>query len=152
MNRAEAIATVAAFLKDQSTLALATVAGDGSPRVTPLFYLLEDDLQMYWFSSASSEHSRSLRRNPAVAVTVYRDTERWREIRGVQMRGAAQAVGDRTLRRSIAEAYAERFQLGKVLQAGIARSSLYVFEPSWIRYIDNSRRLGYRFEVRIACG
>jgi hypothetical protein len=152
VNRAEAIATVAAFLKDQSTLALATVAGDGSPRVTPLFYLLEDYLQMYWFSSASSEHSRSLRRNPAVAVTVYRDTERWREIRGVQMRGAAQAVGDRTLRRSIAEAYAERFQLGKVLQAGIARSSLYVFEPSWIRYIDNSRRLGYRFEVRIACG
>jgi uncharacterized protein YhbP (UPF0306 family) len=148
VNRAEAIATIAAFLKDQSTLALATVAADGSPRVTPLFYLLEDDLRMYWFSSASSEHSRSLRRNPAAAVTVYRPAERWREIRGVQMRGAASVIGDRARRRSIAEAYAERFQLGKVLQAGIARSSLYVFEPSWIRYIDNSRRFGYRFEVR----
>jgi uncharacterized protein YhbP (UPF0306 family) len=149
VNRADAIATVTAFLKAQSTLALATVAADGSPRVTPLFYLLEDGPRIYWFSSAASEHSRSLRRNPAAAVTVYRDAERWREIRGVQMRGAARAVGDRALRRSIAESYAERFQLGKVLQAGIARSSLYVFEPSWMRYIDNSRRFGYRFEVQL---
>lgn len=150
MNRVEAIATIAAFLKSQSTLALATLASDGSPRVTPLFYLPEDDLRVYWFSSAASEHSRSLRRNPAAAVTVYRPTERWREIRGVQMRGTASAIGDRKLRRVIAESYAERFGLGKFLEAGMARSRLYVFQPSWIRYIDNSRRFGYRFEVRIA--
>jgi hypothetical protein len=59
------------------------------------------------------------------------------------------AIGDRALRRPIAESYAERFRLGKILQAIISRSSLYTFQPSWIRYIDNSRRLGYRFEVRI---
>ena len=147
MNRLE---TIAALLKSQSTLALATLAGDGSPRITPLFYLLEDDLRLYWFSSAASEHSRILKRNPAAAVTVYRPAERWREIRGVQMRGAVSAIGDRVRRRSIAESYAERFRLGKVLQAGISRSGLYMFQPSWIRYIDNSRRFGYRFEVRLA--
>jgi hypothetical protein len=36
------------------------------------------------------------------------------------------------------------------LQAAMTRSRLYVFEPSWVRYIDNSRRFGYRFEVRLA--
>jgi uncharacterized protein YhbP (UPF0306 family) len=149
VNRVEAIDTIAAFLKSQNTLALSTIAGDGAPRVTPLFYLLEDDLRMYWFSSASSEHSCILRSNPAAAVTVYRPAERWREIRGVQMRGAATAIRDRARRRSIAEAYAQRFRLGEFLRAGIARSSLYVFQPSWIRYIDNSRRFGYRFEVSI---
>ena len=75
MNRIEAVATIAAFLKSQSTLALATVAGDGSPRVTPLFYLVDDELRMYWFSSAASEHSKSLRRNPAAAAAVCRSSE-----------------------------------------------------------------------------
>jgi uncharacterized protein YhbP (UPF0306 family) len=68
------------------------------------------------------------------------------------MRGEAWAIGDRARRRSIGERYAERFDLGKVLQAGVERSSLYAFQPSWIRYIDNSRRFGYSFEVRIAPG
>ena len=66
------------------------------------------------------------------------------------MRGAARQVGEGARRRSIGERYAERFDLGKVLQAGVARSSLYAFQPSWMRYVDNSRRFGYRFEVRIA--
>jgi uncharacterized protein YhbP (UPF0306 family) len=144
------LATIAALLKSQSTLALATRAADGWPRVTPLFYLSRDDLRIFWFSSAASEHSKTLRKNPAAAVAVYRPTERWREIRGVQMRGTVAVVADPAERRAIAEAYAARFGLGKLLQAGMACSSLYAFDPSWIRYIDNSRRLGYRFEVRMA--
>ena len=45
---------------------------------------------------------------------------------------------------------AERFGLNEVLRAAMTRSRLYVFEPNWVRYIDNSRRFGYKFEVRIA--
>ena len=146
MNRPE---TIAALLKSQSTLALATVGEDGAARVTPLFYLADDDLHVYWFSSAASAHSKSLRRNPAAALTVYCPAESWKEIRGVQMRGAAAAVSDRARRRVIAEAYAERFRLGRVLRAGMARSSLYSFEPAWVRYMDNSRGFGYRFEMKL---
>jgi uncharacterized protein YhbP (UPF0306 family) len=144
------VEAIAELLRSQSTLALATVAEDGAARVTPLFYLVDEDLRLYWFSSRASEHSKSLRKNPDVAVTVYRPTERWREIRGVQMRGVAAAVGDRARRRAIAEAYAERFGLGKALRAGMARCGLYTFEPRWARYIDNSRGLEGGFEVWIS--
>jgi len=135
------------LLRSQTTLALATTAADGSPRTAPLFYLVEDGPRLYWFSSRASEHSRNLKRNPAAAVTVYRAAETWREIRGIQMRGAVSAVTDRARRRSVTKAYTQRFHLGGLFAAAIARSGLYVFEPAWLRYIDNTRRFGYKFEM-----
>ena len=147
MTRLDAIA---GLLQSQSAMALATVGEDGAARVTPLYYLADEDLRLYWFSSAASAHSKSLLKNPAVAVAVYRPSEGWREIRGVQMRGVAAVVADRSRRRAVAEAYAERFHLGRALGVGMARSRLYAFEPEWVRYIDNSRGFGRGFEAPVA--
>jgi len=55
----------------------------------------------------------------------------------------------RARRRPIAELYTERFQLGTLFQLGISRSTLFCFRPSWIRYIDNSKRFGYKFEISL---
>jgi len=140
---------IAAFLKSQSTLALATTAGDGAPQVAPLFYLADDHLRLYWLSSASSQHSRNLKRNPEAAVSVYSPTEQWKEIRGVQMRGAVAVVTARSQRREIVEAYCARFHLEPLFQTAIARSRLYCFQPEWARYLDNSKRFGYKFELTI---
>ncbi len=140
---------VAEFLKSQSTLALSTSNADREPAVAPLFYLPGEHLELYWFSSPSSRHSRNLRRDPAAAITIFRPTANWREIRGVQMRGAVEVVAERSTRERVAAAYAERFQLGLMFEAAISRSRLYVFRPRWVRYIDNSKRFGYKFELDI---
>ena len=29
----------------------------------------------------------------------------------------------------------------------MARSALYVFRPCWIRYLDNTRHFGFKFET-----
>jgi len=137
------VGLIAQLVKSQSTLAVATCSTDGSPRSAPLFYLADDDLQLYWFSSSSSEHSRNLKKNPSAAVTIYRPTEKWREIRGVQMRGTVSVVADPLRRGSIAREYADRFHLGATLRAVMSRSCLFVFRPSWARYVDNSRRFGF---------
>jgi uncharacterized protein YhbP (UPF0306 family) len=139
---------IADLLRSQSSLALSTAPG-GEPRSTPLFYLADDDLRLYWFSSASSEHSRTLRRDPEAAVAVYRPTDEWRKIQGVQMRGRVSAISDRERRRAIGEAYCERFGLGRFFKNAMSRSRLYVFEPDWVRYIDNTKRFGYRFEIQL---
>jgi uncharacterized protein len=139
---------IADLLGSESTLALSTTAG-GAPRLTPLFYLPDSDLRLYWFSAPSSEHSRTLRTAPEAAVAVYRPTADWRKIQGVQMRGLVSAVSDRQRRRAIAAAYRERFGLSRFFDAAMARARLYVFEPHWIRYVDNSKRFGYRFEIRL---
>ncbi len=92
------------LLRGQSTLALATCDPDGAPRVAPLFYLADEEFRMYWFSSLRSAHSRNLKRDPRTAVTVYAATDRWQEIRGVEMRGTARVVREHALRRGIARA------------------------------------------------
>ena len=145
------LALVARFLEGQSIMALATTGPGGSPSVAPLFYLPGDALSLYWFSSSSSRHSRNLKENPEAAVSVYDSTWEWKEIRGVQMRGAASAVTDRQCRLLAAEAYTERFRLRGLFEAAISRSTLYCFVPAWVRYIDNSRRFGYKFEISVGC-
>jgi uncharacterized protein YhbP (UPF0306 family) len=142
--------TVVELLRSQSTLALATCDAGGTPRVAALFYLPVcvpgEGLRLYWFSSSASRHSRNLRRDPIGAVTIYRSTDQWKQIRGVQMRGRVEVVNDRARRESIAREYAERFRLGAMLDAAMSRSRLYEFQPCWLRYTDNVERLGYKFE------
>ena len=146
LTPAQRLELVSAFLKTQSTLALSTSGDAGAPCVAPLFYLPGDNLEIYWFSSPRSGHGRNLKRDPAAALAVYGHTERWEEIRGCQMRGAVETITGRR-RRAVASAYVERFRLGALFQAAMLRSRLYMFRPRWVRYIDNSRGFGFKFEI-----
>ncbi|MFP5277706.1 MAG: pyridoxamine 5'-phosphate oxidase family protein [Acidobacteriota bacterium] len=130
-----------------STLALATAEGDGGPHSTPLFFVMDDAMRLYWFSSRRSLHSRHLAAHPEAAVAVFHETDRWQQIRGVQMRGAAAVVEDRERRREMVRSYCARFALGDFFGAAIRRSALYCFTPRWARYIDNTVRFGYKFEL-----
>lgn len=143
-----ALDRVARFLKAQSILALATRSAQ--PQVAPLFYLAGPGVTLYWFSSASAAHSKSLTRDPAAAVTIFRPTTRWREIRGVQMRGRVSVVDDPDERRAVAAAYTRRFHLGRACDPVLSRSRLYVFKPSWIRYMDNRGGFGGKTEIAVA--
>ena len=140
---------VTALLENQNTLALATSHADGSPRLAPLFYLPGEDLRLYWFSSPSSEHARNLQRDRSAAVSIFRPTGQWKQICGVQMRGIVTVVTDRARRKAISQAYTDRFQLGALFHTALSRSRLYEFQPSWLRYIDNSGRFGDKFELSL---
>ena len=135
------------LLRSQSTLVLSSSDAAGQPHATPLFYLTGDDFELYWLSSRSSIHRSNIATNPLGSAAIYAATERWREIRGVQMRGSVSRITERTRRREILKHYRERFQLSDLFRAVMARSSLYVFQPRWIRYIDNTRRFGFKFEI-----
>lgn len=149
-HEAEAIRhEIEELLADQSTIVLSTVGADGCPRATPLFYLAGSALELYWFSSASSVHSRNLDHEPRVSVAVHVPTDSWKAIRGVQMEGPAARITDRTLRRELSRKYCERFRLGHIARLALGRSTLYVFRPSWLRYTDNTRRFGFKFEMNL---
>jgi uncharacterized protein YhbP (UPF0306 family) len=138
------------LVRSQSTLVLSTVNVDGDPYATPLFYLAGTELELYWFSSDSSQHSGDLNRSRSVAVAIHTATEHWKEICGVQIRGTVETITDRKFRRDVTRRYCERFHLGTIFRLALARSSLYVLWPSWIRYTDNSRHFGYRSEIYLA--
>jgi uncharacterized protein YhbP (UPF0306 family) len=129
-------------------MTLSTCDDAGWPQATPLFYYVDDDLDLYWFSSMRSAHSKHVVREPRVAVTVFKPTEHWQDICGVQMRGDVVDVSGPT-RKKITALYCERFQLGAVFGLTITRSRLFRFRPSWIRYLDNAKGLGFKFEVTL---
>jgi uncharacterized protein YhbP (UPF0306 family) len=139
---------VAALLRDESTLALATTSEEGEPSVAPLFYIADEALSLYWLSSKNSLHSRDLARNARASIAIYRDTGDWKKIRGVQMRGRVGLVTGARRRGPLIDAYCKRFRLGTVLHLAIRRSTLYVFEPRFIRLIDNAKGFGSKFELR----
>jgi uncharacterized protein YhbP (UPF0306 family) len=138
---------IATLLHEESALSLATVDENGEAWVAPLYYIPDADLALCWLSSRSSLHSVNLARNSKASATVYRHAETWREIRGLQMRGQVSVVTQRERRRTLIERYRERFQLGALFRAAISQCTLYVFRPEFFRYLDNSRRFGYRFEL-----
>jgi hypothetical protein len=147
MKTQKQLELVAAFLSEETTLSLATTGEDGEASVAPVFYISDQNLSLYWLSSASSRHSLNLMRQPRVALTVYRNAASWKEIRGVQMRGSAGRVTESKHHKLLIEAYCERFKLGRVLRLAVLQSTLYSFEPQFLRYIDNAKGFGYKFEL-----
>jgi uncharacterized protein YhbP (UPF0306 family) len=138
---------IAQLLREQTTLSLASTDEDGLPCVAPLFYIVDEGLNLYWLSSESSQHSRNLRQRPQVAATVYCAVESWRQIRGVQMRGAVSVVAEPRLRAAITERYVARFKLGRVLKLAVRQSILHVLQPEFFRFLDNSR--GFRSKIEL---
>lgn len=140
------IETVFALLQRQSTCVLSTADTSGAVSAAPLYFLATPQLDLYWLSSTSSRHSRNLAATGRVALAVFEPTFAWRSIAGVQMEGrcAVAPAADRELH---LPAYCERFHLGSILSVAVAQSTLYRFHPTWVRYIDNGKRFGYRFEL-----
>lgn len=141
---------IRSLLKHQSALVLATVDEDARPRSTPLFFICGEDLRLYWFSSRNSLHSRNCARSPRASVAIFRHTGKWEKICGVQFDGLVSVVTDRILRRGMTHAYRTRFGLGHVFDSTIRRSALYCFTPDWVRYVNNARGFGYKFERKMA--
>ena len=141
------IELVAKLLREETTLTLATTGDDGAPAAAPLFYIPDDELSLYWLSSASSQHCRNLLARPSAAATVHCHAKSWREIRGVQMSGEVSKVTDPQRRAALVKTYCERFKLGKVFRLAIRRSTLFVLQPEFFRYIDNAKGFGANFEL-----
>ncbi|MBI4890381.1 MAG: pyridoxamine 5'-phosphate oxidase family protein [Acidobacteria bacterium] len=136
------------FLHSQHVLVLSTSGPRGEALNAPLFYVLGEGWRIYWLSSPRSQHSLRLKA-AEVAVAVFHPGKDWREIRGVQMRGAARTVRPSAAKARILEQYRRRFSLGVEFAAIIATSRLYCFEPAWLRYIDNSRSFGFKREFSL---
>jgi PPOX class probable F420-dependent enzyme len=80
------------FLSVVRTCRVATVNGDGSPHVTPLWFVW--DGESLWLTSVTrSQRWTNLQRDGRVAVVVD-DGTGFMELRGVELTGRATAVGE----------------------------------------------------------
>ena len=81
-----------AFLEEQRVCRLATNGG-GGPHVSPLWYVW-DGKHMWVHSVVASQRWTDLSRDPRCAVVVDAGEGEYGELRGVELRGVAEAVGE----------------------------------------------------------
>jgi nitroimidazol reductase NimA-like FMN-containing flavoprotein (pyridoxamine 5'-phosphate oxidase superfamily) len=63
------------LIERNSLLTLATVDGHGRPWVTPVFYSLDDEYQVYWVSDVEARHSTNVRDTAAVAIVIHDEVD-----------------------------------------------------------------------------
>ena len=136
------------FVAGQRTADLGTVSASSEVHVSPVFYWSDKDLRIYWLSGGKSEHSRNVAEQPEVALAIHCHAEQWREIRGVQMKGSVRLV-DGKEREKVLKSYKKHFDLGSVFQVAVLASTLYCFEPHWMRMTDNTQFFGEKFELTL---
>ncbi|UUU20554.1 pyridoxamine 5'-phosphate oxidase family protein [Streptomyces sp. DSM 40750] len=81
-----------AFLSAQRTCRVATVSSDGAPHVSPLWFVW-DGTSLWLYSITRSRRWSTLRRDPRVAVVVDAGEE-YGELRGVELSGTVEFVGE----------------------------------------------------------
>ncbi|MEU6804416.1 pyridoxamine 5'-phosphate oxidase family protein [Streptomyces neyagawaensis] len=81
-----------AFLGAQRTCRVATVSADGAPHISPLWFVW-DGASLWLYSITRSKRWSELRRDPRVAVVVDAG-EDYGELRGVELSGTVEVVGE----------------------------------------------------------
>lgn len=81
-----------AFLVEQRTCRVATVGGDGAPHVGALWFAW-DGAALWLYSITRSRRWTQVRKDPRIAVVVD-DGHAYGELRGVELSGRAECVGE----------------------------------------------------------
>lgn len=132
-----------------STMTLATTGRDGEVHAADVYFACGEQLNLYFFSDAESQHSMDLSGQERAAVTIHADRGSWEDILGLQMRGTCRAIPDTEEWQSGWGFYLAKFPFVSDLAELIKVNQLYAFSPHWVRLVDNSRGFGYKREWQL---
>ncbi len=125
------------YLPYGRTMQIATVEDD-QPWISTVYFVEDDELNLYWLSFPSRRHSQEIAKHSKIAVAVPIKLDR--PVIGVQAEGTAEAVADKDLIATVMERYVERHGVGKQFYdkyvAGENRHVLFKFVPSTFVLFD----------------
>ncbi|MBI2873663.1 MAG: pyridoxamine 5'-phosphate oxidase family protein [Firmicutes bacterium] len=138
------------YLLRHHVVTLATL-GEGGPQAAAVFYASRG-WSLYFLSDPGSRHSRNITAGSPVAATIHEDYHDWREIKGLQLEGWAEAVNGGIEKARAMALFLRKFPYvagfrssGGTLSRAMEKAALYRFSPSIAWYTDNSLGFGTRF-------
>jgi len=147
-------ARIEAFLQAHHVMSLATSGPEG-PWSAAVFYA-SDGVTLYFLSAAASRHSRDIEASGRAAATIQSEIADWREIRGLQLEGAAARIHG-SERAAVLARYGVKFPLianlasaPREIAAAMARVAWYRLSPQRVRLVDNTLGFGHREELELA--
>lgn len=140
------------FLRRHSCMSLATHGCDG-PWAATVFYVNEG-FAFYFLSRGNTRHVRNIEADRRVAATVSDHAASWREVRGIQLEGAARRVDADERRSRVYSTFRDRFAFADSLwwtdappQPG-AELHIYGIAPQHVYLIDHMLRPA-RYEIPV---
>ncbi len=152
-------ARVVEMLRAHGVATLATAGPDG-PWAAAVFYASDLDLNLYFVTDPGTRHGRNLAAGTHAAAAIHAETERWNDIRGLQLEGGAARIPDPE-RAAAMTVYLDRFpDIRRSLEAPrddseravasrLATIALWRFAPTRIRLLDNRQRFGWKAELQL---
>lgn len=111
-----------------------------------LYFYFSPDLEFVFLSKPDSEHSKQLKENSACAISLYLDSGSVTDIKGLQAKGKAQLIENKTEKKQWYECYQNRFSF--IQEQGLSERALgldlYIFKPKSLTLIDNSIQLFHK--------
>ena len=98
------------YLSQGKVMQLATSA-EGQPWVCTVYYVIDDQLNIYWLSLPSRRHSQEIATNNKVAVTIMVKSDQ--PVVGVQAEGTAELISEPSEIEKISKLYVAKHEAGK---------------------------------------
>ncbi len=132
----------------QHTVLTLAVSGPLGPHAVSLMYA-HDGFNVYWLSDPKTQHSEILASNSLASVTIAAQQSEFQRIRGLQMRGDAYHIEDSAEEAAGFRLLVARYPFLKKFGAGklarhLSAAAIYVFRPSTMTLIDNTRGFGFK--------
>jgi uncharacterized protein YhbP (UPF0306 family) len=128
---------VRSYLPRARAMQIATV-DDGQPWICTVYFVEDDELNLYWLSWPSRRHSQEIARHNKVAVAVPIKFDK--PVIGIQAEGTAEVVTDKELVAMVMQRYVQRYGSGEQFYdnfaAGRNQHVLFKFTPSTFVLFD----------------
>jgi len=138
--------------------ALVLAIADPAPWSAPVYFLYSRG-NFYFFSSPESRHIRAAISHGCCAASVYRQSDNWQDIEGLQMEGAVQHIPPGKGALSILSAYLAKFptvkdsftepgfDLNLTSFCNLFHAELYAFRPTRVFYLNNRQGFAARCDI-----
>lgn len=122
---------------DAQTMQLATVHAS-KPWIATVYFVTDDDMNVYWLSWPERRHSKELVEQSDVAATVVVKTDQ--PVIGVQFAGRANEVTDPAVVQRVMKLYVAKYNTGKgfcdAFAAGTNKHHMYMLVPTDMSLFD----------------
>jgi uncharacterized protein len=145
----EDFGTLKALIEGEKTLVLSTVDENGDAYSTPLYYVSDEYLNLYFYSSSNSNHSLHLSKNSTVSLGLFNNHNAISELKGLQIKADCVELMDSHEEYTAKLNYFSKFAnlvSKELLEKEIISKSLYKIRPYWLKLVDNSIDFGFKKE------
>lgn len=132
---------IKSYLEQQHMMQLATVA-NGQPWCCSIYFVIDDNYNLYWASLPSRRHSKEVNNHQQVAVAIPVKFVKGQPVAGLQIEGTARELAPSPEIRDAAERYAAKFSRDAAwvedIVAGKTEHRLYKLAPTSYVLFDES--------------